>query len=278
MAVLEHRARGRAIASALGRPSPQTRGVTSLARAGLVAQAAVYLVLGLLALRIGFGSTSGQPANQQGALAEVVSQPGGIALVAVLAAGFGAYALWRASEAAFGSRVNHRPVDRALSGARAVAYGVLCVSAVLFLLGHHSDEAHQQATWTGRLMAHSGGRALVAAIGAVVVAVGVAMFVESMLRRFERQLDRDDIPARLRPWVIGIGLGGTTARAVIVALAGALVIDAALTADPQKSAGVDGAFRTLAQTTGGPLLLTIVAVGFIAFGLYAAATARWIKT
>jgi hypothetical protein len=278
MAVLERRGPARSIGLALGRPSPQTRVVTSLARAGLVAQAIVYLVLGALALRIGFGAGTGKPANQQGALAEVVSQPGGLVLVAVLAAGFGAYALWRASEAAFGSRVNHKPADRVLSGVRAGAYGVLCVSTALFLAGRHQDEARQQASWTGRLMAHAGGRALVAAIGIAVVAVGVGMFVEAILRRFERQLDRDRIPARLRPGVIGLGVGGTIARALIVTLAGALVIDAALTADPQKSTGVDGAFRTLAHTVAGPWLLAVVAIGFIAFGLYAASTARWIKT
>jgi Domain of Unknown Function (DUF1206) len=279
MAVLEHRPPGRTIASALGRPSPPTRVVTTLARAGLVAQAIVYLVLGALALQIGFGSGGGQPADQQGALAEVVNQPGGVVLVAVLAAGLGAYALWRASEAAFGSRVNHKPIDRVLSGARAGAYGVLCVSAVLFLTGHRSsDEAHQQATWTGRVMTHSGGRALLAGIGVAVVAAGIGMFIEAMLRRFERQLDRAAVPGRLRPGVIGLGLVGTTARAVIVVLAGSLVIDAALTADPQKSTGVDGAFRTLAETAAGPWLLAVVAIGFIAFGLYAAATARWIKT
>jgi hypothetical protein len=65
---------------------------------------------------------------------------------------------------------------------------------------------------------------------------------------------------------------------LIVALTGALVIDAAVTVNPQRSTGLDGALRLLANTAFGPLLLGVVAFGFAAFALYAAATARWIKT
>ena len=122
------------------------------------------------------------------------------------------------------------------------------------------------------------GRLLIEAIGVVVVACGIGMFIEALLRRFERQLDRKAIPSRLRVAVVGLGLAGTIARAAVVMLIGGLVIDAAVTADPQKSTGLDGALRTLAGTTGGPWLLGVVALGFTAFALYVGAAARWIKS
>lgn len=260
------------------RASPQTRAVTSTARVGLVAQAIVYLTLAWLAAEIADGRRTPQ-ANQQGALAEIVSHSGGVALVVVLAIGFACYSLWRLSEAIFGSSVNHSPVDRLLSLARALAYATLCVSAVLFLSGSRGQgDGQQQATWTGRILHHAGGQVAVGLIGGVIVGAGLGMLIEAALRRFERQLDERAVPDGVRPLVVALGMAGSIARALIVMLAGALVIDAAVTVNPQQSTGLDGALRSLAGTSFGPLLLAIVALGFAAFGLYAAATARWIKT
>jgi hypothetical protein len=257
--------------------SPQTRAVTSTARVGLVAQAIIYLTLAWLTAEIAAGRRSPQ-ANQQGALAEIVSQPGGVALVVALIVGFACYSLWRLSEAIFGSSANHTTVDRLLSLVRALTYGVFCVSTILFLSGRRGQgDGQQQATWTGRLLRHAGGQIAVAVIGIVVVLVGLGMLVEAALRRFERQLDRRAIPETVRPIVVALGMSGSFARGFIVVLAGALIIDAAVTVNPQQSTGLDGALRSLAGTSFGPLLLGAVAVGFAAFGLYAAATARWIK-
>jgi hypothetical protein len=153
------------------------------------------------------------------------------------------------------------------------------VSSAAFIIGgHRQNQAQQQATWTARVMREPHGRLLIEAIGVVVVACGIGIFVEALLRRFERQLDREAIPPSLRNAVVGLGLAGAVARAAVVILIGALVIDAAVTANPQKSTGLDGALRTLAGTTGGPWLLGIVGLGFTAFALYVAATARWIKS
>jgi hypothetical protein len=91
-----------------------------MARYGLGSQALVYLLLAWLTFEIAArgGGTGGQEANQQGALAAVISHPGGLVLVASMSAGFGCYALWRLSEAVFGSDVNQSAIDRALSGVR----------------------------------------------------------------------------------------------------------------------------------------------------------------
>ena len=83
--------------------SPPSRAVSSAARVGLVAQAIIYVTLAWLAADIADGRR-GPQANQQGALAEIVSRPGGVALVVVLVVGFACYCLWRLSEAIFGIR------------------------------------------------------------------------------------------------------------------------------------------------------------------------------
>jgi hypothetical protein len=72
------------------RVSPQSRAVTSMARAGLIAQAIIYQILAWLTIQIAAGHR-GPQANQKGALAEIISQPGGVAVAIVLVVGFASY-------------------------------------------------------------------------------------------------------------------------------------------------------------------------------------------
>jgi hypothetical protein len=82
---------------------------------------------------------------------------------------------------------------------------------------------------------------------------------------------------KTRRAVVAVGAIDSTARGIVVTLAGVLVIEAAATADPAKSTGLDGALRTLVQQAYGPWLLGATAVGLIAFGVYGFATAKWAK-
>jgi uncharacterized protein DUF1206 len=74
------------------------------------------------------------------------------------------------------------------------------------------------------------------------------------------------------------GADRTVARRIVFTIAGGLVVEAALTFNPRKSTGLDGALQPLAQNSVGPWLLGAFAWGFIAFGLYGIAEARWVKT
>ena len=74
---------------------------------------------------------------------------------------------------------------------------------------------------------------------------------------------------------MALGVIGTTARGVIFALAGALVIEAAKTFNPAKARGLDEALRTLRNEPYGAALLGLAAVGLIIFGLYGLCEARW---
>ena len=75
--------------------------IDRLARAGLTARGAIYIVIGLLALQVAFGH-GGKETNQNGALRTVAEQPFGKGLLWLLAVGFAGYALWRFLEAVYG--------------------------------------------------------------------------------------------------------------------------------------------------------------------------------
>src|SRR5687767_4402499 len=65
-----------------------------IARFGLATRGTLYFVVALLALQIAAGDHS-EHADREGALQAVARQPLGRALVAILAFGLAAYALWR---------------------------------------------------------------------------------------------------------------------------------------------------------------------------------------
>jgi hypothetical protein len=127
-------------------------------------------------------------------------------------------------------------------------------------------------------MSHTDGRWLVALIGVIVVLIGLATVVQGARRTFEKDLRINQMSSAARAVVIPLAVVGTVARGVVFAIAGVLVVEAAVTFKPRKSTGLDGALHTLAEHSYGPWLLGAFALGFIAFGLYGFAEARWSKT
>jgi len=147
------------------------------ARAGLTARGVVWIVIGILGVLLAQGA-QGKPADQKGALQELLTKPYGGVLVALMAIGFLGYALWRLSEAAIGvTGEGKKTGPRLQSLARGIAYLVLAGTAVSALLGSGSSQTSQQQSWTARAMSYTGGRWLVAVIGLVIVAIGVALVV-----------------------------------------------------------------------------------------------------
>ena len=85
--------------------------------------------------------------------------------------------------------------------------------------------------------------------------------------KFEKQLRMNESRGTARSLVERVGMAGTIARGIVFAIAGLLVVDAAATADPRKSTGLDGTRRTLTNRSYSPWLLGACAIGLIAFGV-----------
>jgi hypothetical protein len=262
-----------------GRTAARSPGMSALARFGLAARGFVYLVIGWLTLQIALGHHTSQ-ANQSGAVAEVARHSFGRVLLWLLGAGFAAYAIWRLSQAAFGTAAEgSKAGPRLKSLARGIVYAAFAVSTFSFIAGTAGGgQRQQQVTVTARVMRQSLGRWVVGLAGAVVVIVALVMVVEGVTRKFEKQLQMSELHGSTRTVVLGLGTIGTITRGLVFALVGFLVIDAAVTFDPKKSTGLDGALRTLAHQPFGPWILGAAALGLIAFGLYGLASVRYAKT
>ena len=180
-----------------------------LARTGLAARGAVYLVMGWLTVLVALGGKA--HIDQRGALTEVIAAPFGSALVLLLALGFAAYAAWRFSEVAVGVTGEGDGAGPRLAAlARALTYSVLAITAISVLRGARGTQAGQQGSIAAEVMSHQGGRLLVGLVGVAVVAVGAVMIHEGWSEKFLRYFGA--LPPGRR-WVIPLGrIGHRVAR------------------------------------------------------------------
>jgi hypothetical protein len=247
----------------------------SIARVGLVARGVIYLLIGWVALMLALGKDN-KEADQRGALQVLAGKPHGSLLLWLVAGGLAAYALWRISEAAFGVTGEGDGAGARLKSLfRGLIYGFFAVMTVGVIHGAQGSQTKQQQDVTARVMRHTGGRWAVGIVGAAIVVVALALLSEGLRRKFEKQLNTQEMSYRTRKVVTALGVIGTVARAIVFALAGVLVIDAAVSFNPAKARGLDGALRTLRDQPFGPYLLGLAALGLIVFGLYGLCEARW---
>ncbi|HST41509.1 MAG TPA: DUF1206 domain-containing protein [Conexibacter sp.] len=257
----------------------RSRGFEALARFGLVARGVVYAIVGLLALLVALDA-GGRATDQRGALAEIADRPFGIALLVAMAIGLAGYALWRLSRALLGHgrEQQDEAADRVAALASGIAYGILCVTAIAIIAagGGRGGGSGPKST-TGGVLGWSGGTWLVGAAGVVLIGVAGYQAYKGLARKFLDDAKTGEMSEQVRRAYTALGVFGHTARAVVFALIGYGLIRAAVSFDPQKAIGLDGALRQLGRASYGPWLLGLVAVGLIGFAAYSIADARYRK-
>jgi hypothetical protein len=248
-----------------------------LGRAGLVARGVVYAVIGILALKLALGD-GGKATSQQGALKTIAGQPFGKLLLVLLAIGLASYASWRLIRAAagHGREDQDSAFDRIAAFFSGLAYAALCVTAVAILIGAGSSSGSPRKA-TGGVMDWSGGPLLVGIAGAILAGVGLYQVYKGLSRRFLDTSKTFEMSEATKRAFSVLGVVGHVARGVVFTLIGYGLIKAAVDYDPKKAVGLDGALRNLAHASYGPLLLGIVAAGFIMFAVYSIADARYRK-
>jgi hypothetical protein len=248
-----------------------------LARVGLIAYGVVHLLIGWLALQIAWGAAS-RSADSSGALRTLADQPFGKILLCLVAAGLVALALWQASAAIWGYR-NHQGATRVrkqlTSAAKAVIYAALGVSAASVALGWGSWSSQSQQQATSGVLAWPAGYVIVVVTGLIIIAVGVAGVVKGVKKSFVEEIDTSSMSPGAREGVARLGQVGYIAKGVALGVVGALLSYAALTFVRQKAQGLDGALQTILAQPFGRFLLTAVALGFVAFGLFAMLQSRY---
>lgn len=236
-------------------------------RAGQVANGVVNLVIGWIALQLAWGG--GGEASTSGALDTIAATPVGTVLLVVVIAGFALLGLWYLT----GVLLETETKDRLVAAARGVTYlvlGGLALSVLLRSGAGSEGESEQAAGLTATVMSQPFGRVLVGVVGLGVVALGVRHTIKGVKQKF-----LEDLARRPPRWAVHAGRVGYVARGATFLLIGGFVVTAAVQEDPEEARGLDGALQSLLELPLGAWLLTVTALGFVAYGVYCAARARY---
>lgn len=246
-----------------------------LARAGLTAYGFIHILVGWLALLMAWGGSAGESSDLSGALRTVAKQPFGKVMLGLVAGCLVALALWQASESIWGYR-NRAGAKRKriATGIKAVVYAALGVSAGSVAFGSRPSSSAQQREATSGVLSLPAGRVMVVAAGMIIVGVGLAHMVKGGKKSFLKEIDTSSMSPLALQGVTLLGQIGYIAKGVVVVAVGALLTYATVTFDPQMQ-GLDGALQTILAQPSGKMLLTVLALGFVAFGLFAMLQSRY---
>ena len=240
------------------------------ARVGFVISGLLHLLIAYIAVQVAWSRPSAK-ADQSGALSLLARHSWGEAVLWVGVVGFAALGIWQLAEALLPriGDVTDQLGDRAKALAKGVVYLVLAVSTLSFARGSGSSSSKQSRDFTASLMSHPGGRVLVVVVGLVILGVAGYHVYKGVTKKFCRDLVGN-------PGVVveHLALAGYVAKGVALAIVGVLFVVAGARQQPSKASGLDGALRTLRDQPLGGVLLTLVALGLAAYGLYSFARAK----
>jgi hypothetical protein len=248
-------------------------------RFGFLAKGAVYLAVGLLALQVAVGS-GGETGDTKGALEEIGRRPFGGTLLVILTVGLLHYSAWKFVEA-FKDPENvgkGRRVSYGASGFLHIYLAYMAAGTVLSGLGvmgggKSGDQSAQSGT--SLLMSQGYGRWLVGAVGVVAFGISISQLLVAYRAKFREKLALRDMHAWEKIAMITLGRMGFCARAVLIALVGLFLVQAAVNSNSDNAGGMAKALATLMEQPFGRWLLGATAAGLIAHGLFTWAMMRY---
>lgn len=250
--------------------------VETIARVGYAVRGVLYLLIGLLAVRLVIGRAGAAP-GPQGAIATIAQQPAGRVLLWIVFIGFLAYALWCFIQFLFNPM--HRPGfgSRIMNLINGIVYVFLAWTTYGFLNGSAASSGGSQSKFLGQIMVLPAGRFLVGLIAVIVVIVGINLMMKGIRGTFDRDFNHYALTRDEARIARDTGRFGTFAQGLVLAIIGVLIFFAAYTSNPGQAVGINAVFTTLMQHPYGAAVVIIIGLGLIAFGIYSLMAAAWFR-
>lgn len=251
--------------------------VCRLVRLGYLAKGVIYLLIGVLALRLALGIRGGRLTDASGVLLTLLQQPFGRVMIGIIGIGIVAYAAYYLFEAIadlrhIGGGVRGW-ISRSLTIIKAVVYGTIGVEALNIVVfgGGGGGDAEDNARLVLRFP--------LGEVFLVLIGIGVAIYGFTQLRMaWDGRADDDLDVARVRreaAWILPLGRIGTAARSVILVVMGATLLWSGLQERPSNADGYSEVLATIESIN--PWLLAAMGAGLGCFGLYQLCHARFAK-
>ena len=243
-----------------------------LARLGYFSKGVLYLVIGILALNVAL-NTRGQTPDTQDALQTIESQPFGQVLLMIIVIGLVGYSIWLFARGIMDTEDEGSDMSglgrRVSFVARAVGHLVLALIALQLLLGSGGEsDGNNTASLAARAMEQPWGRWLVGLVGLGFIAVGLSRLYLAYSERFREKLQPNKMSSAEWDWMLWTGTLGIASQGVVLLMIGSFLSQAAIQYDPSEARGLGGTLQELLEQPYGPWLLGLMALGFIAHGIY----------
>lgn len=240
----------------------------TLVTVGLITVGVVHILIGVLALQMAWAGGNDKEADQKGALAALASNPFGKVLMWIVAVAVFGLVIWKLTQAWWGytwEDGSKRTRKRLGAVGGAIMYLFLGLTAVKYAMGSsEQDSDTKQQSRIGELLSQPFGQVLAGILAAIVIGYAGVLIKRGFSASFTKEYDGEPSSGVKR-----LGQVGYVAKGIAVGLVGGLFAWAAFTYDPEKAGGLDDALRVVKdQGVLGPILLTVVAIGLIAFGIY----------
>jgi uncharacterized protein DUF1206 len=247
-----------------------SRSLELLTRAGFIGYGIVHVLFAWIILQVAFGGSTAE-GDQSGALQTLAQQPFGKVLLVLVAIGLLAMAIWQAFEAAVGhheDRGRTRTFERLASAGRTIIYLYFAYTAWKVFKDAPASSADSQQQTSEGLMGSTGGRFLLVLAGLALAALGVGLVWYGVKKRFEKHLNTGQMSPSTHKLAQRLGMAGYSAKGVAYGIAGLLFVVAAVTYDAAKARGLDATLNAVREQAYGSILLTLIALGVLAFGLF----------
>jgi hypothetical protein len=239
-----------------------------LVRLGYAARGLTYFLLGYMALGTRIGGGDGNTA----VLDMLQDVPLGTPLLYLMALGLAGYVVFKLASAI--GDVQNRGTDtkgiakRIGDGASAVAYSILAYTALEFAQGtRHSAEGGQSQETAGTVLDWALGDLIIGLIGLGFLIGAFMQAKDAVTGSFMHRVS-PRAPNVIEP----IGRAGHAARAVVFALIGWSLVQAAWLDSEAQVKGLGDALLSLRESG---TIYTLIAVGLMLFGVFSMAVSRY---
>lgn len=234
----------------------------------------MYTLLGLLAINVALGNRSSDSATKTGAIQTVAQAPFGKFLLIALTASLVALVVWHFSQAVAGDPIKGSDAsDRAQFAAKGVFYSGAALTSLAILIANWGASAGD--------MSAGGGDGGTEAAGSIVMLVGLGAIAYGGYQIYKNAANGEfmnrfgALDHSTRKTVEMLGRIGYTGKGAVVIGVGVFFVVAGITCDPNQAKGLSGLLGELAGKSWGQLALWLLAIGVMAYGLFAFAEARY---
>ncbi len=245
---------------------------------GWAAKGVVYVTLAYVVLQLAFGSST-QEANTTGALKSIAGTgPGQVAMI-VLGIGLLAFAVGRILEVTTLASPQIDTKDKVQAALYAVLYTSLALTAFRLVsqAGSGGGGGGKEQKGSAFLLGLPAGRFLVGALGLAVIAFGAMQIYKGVKEKFLGTLETGRMSAAVRKGTAKLGTFAYVIKGAIVMLLGYFFVQSAVKYDPGQAKGLDAALGEIAQESWGQIVLTLIALGLLAYGAFAFVESRYRK-